>query len=111
MTRFLSPIFALGLGLAAGPTFARAPGPVEQRIDNQQQRINNGVATGELTKGEAARDEAHVEQDQAIRNKDLADHGGHLTGAERAHLDAKLNHNRHRVYATKHNAKVAAPGH
>jgi len=94
------------VALALVRTAAAQPGEVQQRIDNQQQRINQGVASGELTKGEAARDESHLAADQAARNRDLAAHGGHLTPDERAHLNQRLNHNSARVYDTKHNDVV-----
>jgi hypothetical protein len=97
---------AVIFALALSQTAAAQPGEVQQRIDNQQQRIDQGVASGELTKGEAARDESHLAADQAARNRDLAAHGGHLTPEERAHLNQRLNHNSARVYDTKHNAVV-----
>jgi hypothetical protein len=97
---------AVIFALALSQTAAAQPGEVQQRIDNQQQRIDQGVASGELTKGEAARDESHLAADQAARNRDLATHGGHLTPEERAHLNQRLNHNSARVYDTKHNAVV-----
>jgi hypothetical protein len=94
------------VALALVRTASAQPGEVQQRLDNQQQRINQGVASGELTKGEAARDESHLAADQAARNRDLAAHGGHLTPEERAHLNQRLNHNSARVYDTKHNDVV-----
>ncbi len=91
------------------PAAAQQPGPVQQRIDNQQQRINAGVRSGQLTNSEAVHDEHHLREDQAIRNRDLAAHGGHLTPAERANLNKRLDHNSARIYDTKHNAAVAPP--
>ncbi len=105
------PLIAAGLAMALAPAPALAdPGPVQQRIDKQQQRIDQGVASGALRPGEAAHDEAHIQQDEAMRNRDLAAHGGHLTSAERSRLHAKLDHNSHRIYDSKHNGKIAAPG-
>jgi hypothetical protein len=110
MIRIATIAAAAMLGLASEAAHAD-PGPVQQRIDNQQQRINNGVATGALTNHEAAHDEATDARLQADRNRDLADHGGHLTPAERANLNRRLNHSSAHIYNTKHNARVAAPGH
>jgi hypothetical protein len=95
--------------LAFAHPAAAQPGEVQQRFDEQQQRINNGVASGQLTRGEAAHDENHLAHDEAARNRDLAAHGGHLTGAERTRLNQRLNYNSARVYDTKHNARVGAP--
>jgi hypothetical protein len=97
------------LGLATAAAHAD-PGPIQQRIDNQQQRINNGVDTGALTHHEATRDESADARLEADRNRDLADHGGHLTAAERANLNRRLNHSSQHIYGTKHNARVAPPG-
>ena len=104
MNRF-AVVFAMCFAM---PALAQ-PGPVQGRIDNQQQRINQGVATGQLTPAEAHRDEAHLRQDQRIRNRDLAAHGGHLTPAEKARLNARLNNNSARVYDTKHNPPAVPP--
>ena len=110
MTKFcrfaFAALCAFGFGQGA---LAQTPGPVQQRIDNQDQRINAGVKSGALTPGEAARDESHDARIEAARNRDLAEHGGHLTPAERANLNHRLNHNSARIYDTIHNAKVAAP--
>jgi hypothetical protein len=98
---------AVGLALAGAAAAQPAPGTVQGQLDNQQQRINQGVASGQLTPGEAARDESHEQSIQAQRNHDLAEHGGHLTADERAHLHARTEYNSHRIYDTKHNDKVA----
>jgi len=96
--------------VSGAPTPApAAPGEVQQRFDNQQQRIDQGIKSGQLTGGEAARDEAHLRTDERERNHDLRADGGHLTPAQRAQLNHQLNHNSRRVYNTKHNG-VTQPG-
>jgi len=85
------------------------PGEVQQRVDTQQQRINQGVASGQLTHHEAAVDESHLRADERQRNADLRANGGHLTPAEKAHLNHNLNHNSARIYRTKHNG-ATQPG-
>ncbi|HTS79844.1 MAG TPA: hypothetical protein VMH40_04535, partial [Myxococcaceae bacterium] len=58
-------------------------GEVDRREENQQDRIANGVKSGQLTPGETA----HLEkQEQRIDNQvktERAANGGHLTAAER----------------------------
>ncbi|MEJ0049414.1 MAG: hypothetical protein WDN04_27415 [Rhodospirillales bacterium] len=107
MTSFTNILGAAALAaLALSGTAAAQAGEVQQRLDNQQQRIDQGIASGQLTRGEAARDETHLAADQAARNRDLAEHGGHLTRAEKVRLNQRLNHNSARVYDTKHNGVV-----
>jgi hypothetical protein len=105
MIRF---VLAAMVCLTSAAAFAQFS-PVQQRIDNQQQRIDTGVATGALTRHEAANDESADRHLQADCNRDLADHGGHLTAAERANLNHRLNKSSGHIYNTKHNGQVAAP--
>lgn len=93
--------------LLAQPAAAQ-PGEVQGRANNQQNRIDQGVASGQLSAGEAARDQAHLNNIEAAKARDKAMHGGHLTPAEHARLNQRLNNNSARVYDTKHNA-VTAP--
>lgn len=90
------------LAASSLPLAARA-GEVSNRVGDQQARINQGVRSGELTRGEHARDEAHLAAINAQRRIDLARNGGHLTGAEKARLNRELNRNSARIYNTKHN--------
>jgi hypothetical protein len=88
---------------AAAPSFAQG---INQRATNQQGRINQGVASGALTPGEAARDERHAAsiQDQTARMRARDD--GHLTNRDRRVLNGRLNHESNRIYRTKHNGRV-----
>jgi hypothetical protein len=89
---------------------AQPAGEVQQRFDNQQQRINNGVATGALTRGEAARDESHLRADEALRHRQrVRDDGRPLTAGQKARDNHLLNHNSARIYDTKHNGAVGVP--
>lgn len=120
-------IAPLGLLLVAlaGPALAQAvppatppvapvppthqPGEVQQRFNNQQRRIDQGLASGQLTGHEAAVDERHLRYDERERNRDLRANGGHLTPGERGQLNRQLNHNSRRIYNTKHNG-ATQPG-
>jgi hypothetical protein len=75
---------------------------VNQRLDNQQARINQGLANGTMTGKQAARDEQHdanIAQREAV---DESKHGGHLTKAEQARLNKSENKNSKRIYKQKH---------
>jgi hypothetical protein len=75
---------------------------VNQRLDNQQARINQGLANGTMTAKQAARDEQH---DANIARREAADeakHGGHITRAEQARLNKSENKNSRRIYRQKH---------
>ena len=75
---------------------------VNQRLDNQQSRINQGVANGTMTGQQAARDEKHdanIAQREAV---DESKHNGHITKAEQRRLNKSENKNSKRIYRQKH---------
>ena len=78
---------------------------VDRRESRQQDRIAEGVQSGQLTPGETA----HLEkQEQRIDNEikaDRAANGGHLTAAERRQINRQQNRESRRIYAAKHNAR------
>jgi hypothetical protein len=75
-----------------------------QRNANQQQRIANGINSGQLTNKEAG----HLEGGQARvdRAEANAAANGHVGPGEQAHIQAKENHQSKRVYDKKHNDKT-----
>lgn len=92
-----------GILAASSLPLAAQAGEVGDRVGLQQARINQGVRSGDLTRGEYARDEAHLSAINAQRRFDLARNGGHLSGAQKIRLNRELNRNSSRVYRTKHN--------
>jgi len=80
---------------------AASAGQVHNRIENQQDRINQGVASGQLTRHEYNVDGHRLNTIRAQRNNALDNHD--LTTAERAKLNRELNRNSNGVYFTKHN--------
>ena len=99
----LAAAFALAL---AAPAAAQQAAPAE-RMNHQQERIDQGIASGDLTHHEAVNDERHLRRDERIRAQQKAkDHGGKLTGAQRARDERLLNNNSARVYDTKHSGKA-----
>jgi len=86
------------------------PGSIAQRKDNQQDRIANGIDSGQLTAGETK----NLETKEAGLNKEesnmRAADDGHLTAADRATLNRQQNHLSNRIYDDKHNVRTAHYG-
>ncbi len=79
---------------------------VGQRQRNQQERIAQGVKSGQLKPGETARLEGHeAAVNHEIRN-DRAANGGKLTPAEKAKVNRQENRTSARIYRDKHNGRV-----
>lgn len=101
--------FACAAMIAARSMAQTAPVPehpreneVNQRLDNQQERINQGLADGTMTGKQAVRDEKH---DANIAQRDAVDesnHNGHITKAEQRRLNKSENKNSKRIYRQKH---------
>jgi uncharacterized protein HemX len=91
--------------LAAGAPFAAVAQNINHRKENQQDRIAQGVKSGQLTPHETARLE-HQEssinrQETRMRSRDQ----GHLTRRDRKVLDRRQNKESHRVFRDKHNRR------
>jgi hypothetical protein len=75
---------------------------VDQRRENQQDRIANGIASGKLTAGQSAR----LEKGQAAINQetrtDRSLNGGHLTQGEKQQINKQQNQASRRIYHAKH---------
>jgi hypothetical protein len=73
--------------LGAALTFGVSAQTVNQRRENQQDRIAQGVQSGSLTAGETA----NLEQKEAGSNQEVRTdrklNGGHLTGAEKNQIN------------------------
>jgi WXXGXW repeat (2 copies) len=79
---------------------------VNARQDRQQNRINQGAQSGQLTRGETA----HIERNEtAIHNEvhnDRAANGGHLTPQEHRQVEHQQNQESRQIYRDKHNEKT-----
>jgi hypothetical protein len=77
---------------------------IQDRKENQQDRIANGVASGQLTAGETA----NLENKEANLNKEIRtdrqDNGGNLTNNEKAQINRQQNRLSNHIYNDKHNA-------
>jgi hypothetical protein len=94
----------LGSSLGMAQTVPDHPrvNEVNQRLDNQQARINQGLANGTMTGKQAARDEAHDANIAKRESVDEAKHNGHLTKGEQQRLNKSENKNSRRIYNQKH---------
>jgi len=75
---------------------------VDNRLENQQDRIKQGLKNGTLTNQEAHQ---LYRKDQRIatqERKDMAANGGHLTKQEQKQMNKELNHNSKKIYKEKH---------
>jgi hypothetical protein len=79
---------------------------VDQRRENQQDRIAQGVKSGQLTPGEAAKAE---NQQQSINQQVAADrkaNGGTLTASEKKQVNHEQNAASKNIYRKKHNDRT-----
>jgi hypothetical protein len=76
---------------------------VDKRQENQHDRIKQGVASGELTRKEAA--EARQDQRQIRRSERRAKADGDVTAKERARLQRKQNKASRELRREKHDAQ------
>ena len=102
-------IASLGLyaQTASAQTAAPAAPRVDQREANQQQRITQGVASGELTQKETYK----LEKEQAAINKTeaRAKADGKVTRAERKRLHKMQDAASPDIQKQKHDAQTARP--
>jgi hypothetical protein len=108
MKKSISAVLVTGL-LISGAAFAgdwkedhprRAQ--VNSRLNRQNRRINEGVATGKLSRKQAR--QLHAE-DRAIRQQEramAAQNGGHITKAEQRQLNREENQVSKQIYEEKH---------
>jgi hypothetical protein len=89
---------------------ATKPGEVAERKENQQDRIANGVKSGELTAGETSKLEAKEAAINGETRADRAANGGKLTAAEKQQINQQQNKLSNQIYNDKHNAATAHYG-
>jgi hypothetical protein len=97
---------ALTVGACA---FAQTPATprIDQRQANQQKRIDQGVASGQLTPAEAARLEKR--EDKIAKDEAAAKADGKVTGAERRKLEREENQASRAIHRQKHDGQKVAP--
>ena len=106
MKKFAS--LALTTLVAVAPTLvlAQSSQEIRGRKINQQDRIAQGVRSGELT----PRETSHLEHQEAAINHEeramRAQNNGHLTAADRHLINKQQNAESKRIYRDKHNTRV-----
>ncbi len=90
--------------ILAGTMSAAVQPTINQRRENQQDRISQGVQSGQLT----ARETAHLETQEARLNRQIhdgrEDHNGHLTARERKQINREQNKLSREIHRDKHNS-------
>ena len=100
----------LAIAGAAGMVLASASpaeaGRISDRKSNQQQRISQGVASGQLT----ARETARLEGREAALNRSVArmrsNNGGTLTPGERFRVEQRQDRISRGIYLQKHDGQT-----
>jgi len=77
---------------------------VNERVDNQRARINEGVKSGEINKGQAKQLRANDRAIKAQEHAEVKANGGHLTKAEQRQLNREENANSKLIRDEKHPA-------
>ena len=100
-------VLAAALAFAAAGTFAQATSTprIDQREAKQQQRITNGVASGQLTPAETARLDAQQARIEGTEAKAKSD--GKVTAKERAHLTRMQDRANRNIRRQKHDRQHA----
>lgn len=83
---------------------------VAQRKTDQQDRIANGVQSGQLTAGETKNLETKEQDLNKEENNMRSQDDGHLTSADRTKLNRQQNNLSRNIYQDKHNANTAHYG-
>ena len=93
---------AAGVLVSASGIALAQQGRIQQREENQQQRIGEGVESGTLSPKETA----HLENQQANLNREIRhdrnQNGGNLTNKEKAQINRQQNRLSGNIYRAKH---------
>ena len=90
-----------------GGAVAQTVGSEAERNVDQQQRIEQGLKSGQLSTGEAARLESGASRIDRMESNALKD--GNLSPAEKARIQRAQNQESRRIYADKHNGITGNP--
>jgi len=102
----LAAALALCLGFAAAAQ-AQSTGSETERNVDQQQRIEQGLQSGQLSSGEARKLEQGEARIDRTEQHDLAN--GSLSASEKAQIQREQNHESKAIYSQKHDAQTGNP--
>lgn len=88
------------LASTAFSSFAQTTPRIDQREENQQKRVDQGVKSGTLTNQEATRLEKGQEHVQNLEDKAKVD--GKVTAKERARVEHAQDQQSRHIYKEKH---------
>lgn len=100
----IAAVFILGVSAVA----MAGPRGINNREYREQQRINEGIRSGELTRREAARLEAglaRIRTDERFARMT----GGGISPRERARLEREMNRESRAIYRQKHDGQDRLP--
>jgi len=95
---------AMSTMMAAALVSGIYPQEIKERRENQQDRIAQGVKSGELTPHETAKLERQEGRINREIRRDRKANGGNLTNKEKAKINRQQNVESARIYNKKHNA-------
>lgn len=101
ITKLLVAAIMMGTTIAASAQAAKKP-EVNQRLQNQRERINSGAKNGQLTPAQA---QVLHKDDKAIHREihnDREQNGGKLTSQEKAKINRQENRVSNKIYDEKH---------
>ena len=75
---------------------------INARLRHQDARVDQGDASGQLTRRENRRLSHRDARIAGQESRDRYLHNGHLTRSERRHLNHELNHTSRAIYRQKH---------
>jgi hypothetical protein len=101
MKRIAMAVAVTVLGVSLSATAAE----VDRREQRQQERISQGVQSGQLTPAETARLERKEARIDREIKRDRAANGGTLTPAERRKINRQQNRVSRQIYREKHDAQ------
>jgi hypothetical protein len=90
--------------VSSGWTQTQSGNGIREREKNQQDRIDDGIRSGQRSAGEAAkleRQESRINRE--VRTERRAN-GGNLTNKQKAQVNRQLNRGSARIYNKKHNS-------
>ena len=94
-----------GLFAASSASADGSEGPIQRRKERQQERIGQGVSSGQLT----ARETARIERRESALNREernmRAVDGGRLTRQDRRTIEGQQNRLSRGIYRQKHDAQ------
>ena len=100
---FVTAAVVAGLALPAFAQTSSTP-RIDQRQQNQQQRIDQGVKSGQLTRKEAERLQKEQARIQKMENKAMAD--GKMSPKERAKIEKAQNRASKHIERERHDKQV-----